>query len=785
MNKTRFQGGIRNQFISEKEDLESSYRLLINARVRDDAVRPIQLPLEDTSLPAGLAQGVYAFDNYILAFIAGFAYYKALGATTWLRIPDLTMTATAERIYVERIPASTVNFKRKGDAGGLDFTAPVGQSQSALICMDGARPYIIFPDGSARATNTWSQWTDTNREYVPNGRFPLFVNNKLYCVVQDSAGRWTQIVSSVSGRPLDFVQLVNSAGGKAGASENDYGALALAYSVSYDELTALARTNAAERAFLATTNNSSYLVLPDYNNTIAAEPTYGNQALFNVGALGPETITDLNGDTAVMYKGGLRTFNGVAQLKWEGRNAPLMRNIQTLLGDILQSYGATIQFDNYVGFALQTIYGAGVIWWDDTLQNFVALDIYPGAARIKQFAAINTAAEQELYFITFDNRLFRAYAGAAAEAAITLHDVSQPDAGGSLIVNSVTPSFIPGTENGYVAVTLRADENVIEGKTRELTAGQTAAPRLLLSPYNAIRSGVEIRWTGGAALTRVNLEISPYNGIEVEPFSTDTSDISEQLFIFVSDDGLLNANRTAVYNAIIKERGVTAVIGMGDHIYNSGTQAELDTNMAPYWERFRAAGRFFAAPGNHDNDTGDGTAFFQYVRQTPARYSVVSFAHTDVFLFDTGYKTNGTQVNADNLNGATIDVSRQADWLVRELKASTKRNKLVVWHHPAYTSGATYGPGKTELRPLLRRAIDAGATAIFNGHSHLYERIVNEIPQFTVGTGGAALHSIGTRAAGSAAALASYGYLRARVTPLRVVYEFCDVNGSVLDNYVA
>lgn len=801
MTKTNFLGGLRNQFISEKEDLESSYRMLINARVRNNAVVPIKLPLEDLTLPSGLRQGIYAFDRYILAFVAGAAYYKALGSLTWQKIPGFTMSATEARIYVAQVPASTANFKRVNSSASIDFTTPVGQAPSALICMDGvSQPFVIFPDGSARATKTWAQWNDIDREYVPVGKFPLYVNGKLYCVIKDAAGRWTQIVGSVTGRPLDFVLLVNELGGKAGGSELDYGAPALSYSVSYAELTALAATNSAERAFLATTNSGSYLVIPDYNNKIAGEPTYGNQPLFNVGALGPESITDLNGDTAVMYNGGIRTFNGVSQLKWEGRNAPLMRNVQLILADILQSYGATTQFDNYVGFSVQTIYGAGVLWWDDTIGNFVALDIYPGAARIKQFAVINTAAEQELYFITFDDRLFRAYAGVTAEASLLLHDVSDPEASGSLIIQSVTPSFIRGAEDGYVTANVVADGQLIEGKTRELPATiqpatserlpvqaspNSAAPRLLMAPYNASRSGAEIRWSGGGTLTKVDIEVSAYNGNEVEVFSTDTADVSEQLFIFLGDDGLLNANRTAVYNAIIREKNVSTVIGLGDHAYNAGSQSDVDTNMAPYWERFRAAGRFIAVPGNHDNDTGAGTAFFQYVRQSPARYSVVSFPHADVFLFDTGYKTDGTQVNADNSDGASIAVSTQGNWLIRNLKASTKRHRFVVWHHPAYTSSATYGPGKVELQPLVRRAIDAGATAIFNGHAHLYERILNEIPQFTVGTGGAALHTIGTRAAGSVKAIASYGYLRARISPLRAVYEFCDVNGNVLDKFVA
>lgn len=796
MTKSEFRGGIKQQFLSEKEDAASSYQLLRNARVRNNAVEPIKLPVQDTSLPGGLIQGLYAFDDYLLAFIAGQAFTRKSSDTTWSQIIGFQMSATAARIYAERIPGSYINFQRKTADAQLSFDRPTRQSQAAVICMDGvSQPWLIFPDGSARVTQNWAQWSPENPEYVPIAKFPMMHGSKLYCVMQDSTGRWTRIVSSVSGRPADFVLLVGDDGFKAGASETDYGALALAYHVSYEEVTALKSINAAEGSFVVTTSRGSYLVTPDFNNLITGEPTYRNNPLFAVGAISPESITDLLGNSAVVSPEGIRTFNGVSQFRWEGRNDPIIRNIQRLAGDSIKTYGATVQFNNYVGFAMQTTLGPGVIWWDDTLSTFVAVDTYPGAARIIQFAVVNTTTTRELYFVTADNKLFRAFAGDYAEASLTLHDMAQGEAGGSLAIRDVTANFILTPTAGYWTAQVIADGQVITGATRELSAvnppaarGNASSTKIVLPSYNAARSAVEIRWTGGAILSRIDVTANDMVDIELESFELPTNAQLEEKLIFIADDGQINANRTAVHNAMMNERNVVAFVGAGDHAYNSGTSAEVAANLAPYWDKItlKSNARFLAAPGNHDNDTAAGAALFDYVRAFPGRYGSVRFSYTEVFLFDTGFTTAGVQVNPDNAGIAgSIVGSTQLNWLLAALRDSTARNKVVVYHHPAYTSGSTHSPGLAAMQAPLQLIKDAGATAVVNGHSHLYERIVDTIPQFTVGTGGAPLHDVGTLAPGSQRVLKTYGYMRLRASPVRCIFEFVDVAGNVLDWFVA
>ncbi len=803
INKTNFLGGIQTQFSPEKSAFAESYALLTNCRVRNNVVEPVRGPLE-LDIPPGTMQNLSAFDTNILLFSGGIPYYRAITASLWTVISGGNLSNTPARIYTEVIPGSEVNHKRT-TGGVLDFTTPVGSSRACVFCADGvSQPIVIFPDGSCRATNTWAKWTATNREYVPVCSIPKFVGAKLYVAMKDSDGRLTQIAHSVSGRPLDFVLLLNSDGDKAGSTEPEFGAPALRFHVGYDELTALSKINAADGAFIATTARTTSYVIPDFNRLIAGEPTHIRQPLFDVGSFGPEAITDINGDTAVVYPGGIRTFNGVSQLKFQGKNAPLNRQIQNLTASGLQTTGATCQFDNYTGFAVSTKYGPGIVWWDQTLGVFVAVDIWAGVGQILEFASVITPTVNKLYFRTDDNKLYEAFAGAYGESQITLHDVSTMSGAEMLSLRTISVAALSGTTAGYMTADQYADRRLITSATEYVNAADAnenpsarpVTPGTLLpdtvmfdftfsNPVRSYHITPVLRWSGDAKISAINLQVEPYSGPNRPPVEP-SEEIPNLKLVFFGDDGVINANRTALNARMRAETNVDAFIGAGDHAYNSGTQAEVNTNFKAYWETERLAGKLYAVPGNHDLDTGDGTWFFQYVRQAPERYSHVMLdAHTEIFLFNTGIKTSGAQTDPRNSDGASYLLSSQAQELLQDLSNSTARNKIVIWHHPPYTSSATYYPGITTMQPLAAAIADAGASALVCGHAHLYERINNQLPIFIVGCSGQSLHSISTTLAdGSMKQLAEYGYLRVSAGPLRCVWEFVNSAGVVRDSFV-
>ena len=805
MVKNNFLGGIQTQASSEKSDFENTYQLLVNGRVRNNVVEPVKSPV-DIEVPEGLLQCLASFDDNILCFVGGIAYYRKTSQAFWTQISGAQLSATAPRVYLELLPGSSVNFKRKSAYGVIDESSPTGSSRSCLFCTDGeTQPMVIFPDGSSRTTKTWAEWTATDREYVPICICPRMIGAKLYVFIKDSDGRFTQIAHSVTGRPLDFVLLVNDAGDKAGPGENEFGAPALRFHVGYEPLTAISPVPGADGAFIVSSIKRSTQVIPDFDNLIAGEPTFRRQPLFDVGAFGPESITDVNGDTAVVYPGGIRTYNAVMQLKWQGKNSPLNRQIQNLTTAALQTTGATCQFDNYTGFAVQTKFGPGIVWWDQTLGVFVALDIWPGVAKVVEFAPVITSSESRLFFRTEDGKVFEAFAGSYGENQITLQDLSPVDGGSVMALRSFSAAFLLGTTQGYASVDVYADRDLVHTNTevlpvtsaqedpsaRPITPGtlvpdSTVAEFKIPQPVRAYKSTVVVRWSGDARLSSLEINEEVTKGTSNLAVPSVQTVVPVHKLVFFSDDGLINAARTNNYSRMRREDNVTAFIGAGDHAYDSGTDNEVAARFSAYWGIEKLSGKFYAAPGNHDLDTDNGRPFFQFVRQTPERYSKTLFGtHTEVFLFNSGLNTAGTQTDPLNSDGASLLDSTQAKTLLRDLAASTARNKIVVWHHPPYTSSATYYPGITTFRPLTEAIANAGASALVCGHAHLYERLNKYLPIFIVGTGGAALHSLSTTLAeGSKKQIIDYGYLRVNAGPLRCIWEFVGSSGTVLDKFI-
>src|SRR5690606_38719928 len=150
------------------------------------------------------------------------------------------------------IPASTFNFVKYARDGEDNLQTsndvvlgnPLQPSPAALICMDGVtQPRLIFQDGTTRACGTYSTWTLDEPEYVPIARFPVFVDEIVYCVGKDLRGNFTQIYRSVTGQPLNYVILVDKDGKKTSGLESEGGAPALATRVSQAPVTATAIAN--------------------------------------------------------------------------------------------------------------------------------------------------------------------------------------------------------------------------------------------------------------------------------------------------------------------------------------------------------------------------------------------------------------------------------------------------------------------------------------------------------------------------------------------------------------
>jgi len=818
VRKVNFVGGLNQQLDPTKLDPNTDFYLALNARLRRNVIDPVRLPVDITGgLPTtGVLQGLFAADSVLLAFVSGVAYYREMAGTGgWNLVAGYTMSATAERVWCELLPASTVNYARvpsttnANDGVDLVIGTPRYLSPQCVIVMDGeSQPCVIFADGTARKTQNYSQWTNTTdgAEYVPIARMPLYYNGKLYCIGKGVNGYWNQLFHSVSGRPLDFMIAINKDGNKTDADENKGGAPQLAGGFSYGDVTALRAIPSVDGAFFGSTARASVLVQPNYNNTIFAEPTFNYQSLFSIGALNDLCIVDALGDTAVIHYNGIRSFNGVVQAKWEGKNAPFSARIGALTDGIQQQYACCASFDNYCGFALMTKHGPGILWYDTLIERFVSLDIYPGVAQIRQFAEIKTATAQRLFFSTVDNKLYEAFAGeTTANCGVYFLDLS-PQAGAPAQhrITTVNCVFSDLVEDGYVQCEAFHDRRKSITQAQKLTAS-SASPSVYTSiPFDptvdndtivtnfnftdsaeyAWRAGAMLTWDARATLLELAFEtdekLSPSPDRQV---ARTVEVVTPTRFSFLGDDGLLSPDRFKVFGQIA-EANPDCVIGLGDHAYTSGTHSQVSTRLKDYWERARAYGKFYAVPGNHDLDTNKGAAFFQYMRQPPTNYFVKRIGEfTDVFFIVSGWNTAGVQQFPFNSYSVDMRDAEQFVWLKAALAESTARFKFVVWHEPMYTSGAVHA-ARTELQVIPLK--QWGAHALLCGHNHQYERIVRDgFTYYIVGTGGSSLYDFADPPdSGSCARIKSFGRLNCTVNPLSAEFVFVDDNGEEHDSWI-
>ncbi len=67
--------------------------------------------------------------------------------------------------------------------------------------------------------------------------------------------------------------------------------------------------------------------------------------------------------------------------------------------------------------------------------------------------------------------------------------------------------------------------------------------------------------------------------------------------------------------------------------------------------------------------------------------------------------------------------TKQLEWLDKELAASGSDWKIVFFHHPLYSSGATHGSADLQRELLEPMFLKHGVNVAFMGHEHFYERL--------------------------------------------------------------
>ncbi|MER3468329.1 MAG: alkaline phosphatase, partial [Thermoflexus sp.] len=236
--------------------------------------------------------------------------------------------------------------------------------------------------------------------------------------------------------------------------------------------------------------------------------------------------------------------------------------------------------------------------------------------------------------------------------------------------------------------------------------------------------------------------------------------------------------------ALVRGWAPDFIVTTGDNNYPRGEAATIDGNIGPYYHGFIAPyrgrygpgadrNRFFPALGNHDWESPGARPFRDYFTLPGnERYYDVRWGPVHLFILDSDPREP---------DGITAD-SRQARWLRERLQASDAPWRLVVLHHPPYSSGL-HGSTPALQWPFARW----GAHAVLAGHDHSYERIERDgIVYFVNGLGGhPARYPFRTPVPGSQVRYwARHGALWVEADATTLVFRFITVDGKEIDRRV-
>jgi len=194
-------------------------------------------------------------------------------------------------------------------------------------------------------------------------------------------------------------------------------------------------------------------------------------------------------------------------------------------------------------------------------------------------------------------------------------------------------------------------------------------------------------------------------------------------FAVLGDFGTGNAEQyqlAAVMAKLHETFAYTVVVTVGDNLYGRQQARDFKTKFEdPYKPLLDAGVKFYASLGNHD--IREQPSYKLFNMEGKLFYSFKANDGVRFFFLDTTYPT-----------------PEQYEWIKSELAGSSDDWKIVVFHHPLYSSGGRHG-SDTKLRESMEPLfVQYGVSVVLQGHDHFYERVKPQkgIVYFVCGSGG-------------------------------------------------
>lgn len=276
------------------------------------------------------------------------------------------------------------------------------------------------------------------------------------------------------------------------------------------------------------------------------------------------------------------------------------------------------------------------------------------------------------------------------------------------------------------------------------------------------------------------------------------------VFAVIADFGVDGSNdgpaAEASVEALVASWNPQFIVTAGDNWYGSSvTNESIDRHIGQYYHDWiypysgkygasAAEKKLYACIGNHDRDPVGRLAIHNAFLGLPANYYDFVKGHVHFFVLDAGFDNH--QVNQEP-DGNTSD-SVQGQWLKTKAMLSVAKWKVALMHQQPYSSTVA-GSDEGELvlgqyleYPSLRWPFKAwGLNVMFNGHSHNYERLIDDkgFTYICAGTGGQS-HKAFVGSPNPFSVIrddSDFGAVRCEVTCDYFKIQFYNVDGTFID----
>jgi len=264
---------------------------------------------------------------------------------------------------------------------------------------------------------------------------------------------------------------------------------------------------------------------------------------------------------------------------------------------------------------------------------------------------------------------------------------------------------------------------------------------------------------------RVDLVASSGQAVAQGPigrFQTAAADLSHFTFTIYGDSRTYPKHHDLVVAAMAKDQPRFAV-EVGDLVAFGGVDVLWDRNFFPAIAPLAKDAPYLTVLGNHEQDS-------------PQYYSAFVLPPgggehgKEWWSLDYGVvHLVGLDSNVLTLPNGFTRMREQVAWLKADLAAARARGErfiFVFFHHPLYSSDSGYAPGDAGLRAIWAPIfVKYGVNAVFAGHCHQYERLVEDGVNYVVtGGGGAPLTGfIAHPIAGSKSHVSELHYMRVTI----------------------